>query len=253
MITARPPGGGFRNGTTGQTDVLSRPIREPRNFGDTFVTSHVNLDALIAREDFEVIGQGDEAPTKLAIEIRELEHDQFFFGGLRKPDFQRETSEWDPKRVAGLVRTFLEEELIPAVILWKNKDLYFVIDGSHRLSALIAWVQDDYGAGKRSQEFWGHSIPDDQIELANRTKTLIEKEFGSYKDHRDAIANPSAYGPDIIARARRMATISLQLQWVKGNSKNAENSFIRINQQAANITPRKHSVRAALRGYSVCS
>jgi hypothetical protein len=91
----------------------------------------VNLDALIVREDFEVKGQGGEAPTKPSIEIRELESDQFFFSGLRKPDFQRETSEWDPKRVAGLVRTFLKDDLIPAVILWKNKDLYFAIDGSH--------------------------------------------------------------------------------------------------------------------------
>src|SRR5262249_26294193 len=85
--------------------------------------AHVNLDALIKREDFEIVGEGD-APTKPSIEIRELERDGFFFAGLRKPDFQRETSEWDPKRVAGLIRTFLEEDLIPAVILWKNRDLY---------------------------------------------------------------------------------------------------------------------------------
>jgi hypothetical protein len=77
------------------------------------IAAHVNLDALIVREDFEVVGEGGEAPTKPSIEIRELEHDQFFFGGLRKPDFQRETSEWDPKRVAGLVRTFLKDDLIP--------------------------------------------------------------------------------------------------------------------------------------------
>jgi hypothetical protein len=153
----------------------------------------VNLDALIVREDFEVVGEGGEAPTKPSIEIRELELDQFFFAGLRKPDFQRETSEWDPKRVVGLVRTFLKDDLIPSVILWKNKDLYFVIDGSHRLSALIAWVQDDYGDGARSQEFWGHSIPDEQIRIAQKTRELIEKKFGSYKMHRDAILNPGAY------------------------------------------------------------
>ena len=64
--------------------------------------------------------------------MRDLERDGFFFSGLRKPDFQRETSEWEPKRVVGLIRTFLEDDLIPAVILWRNKDIYFVIDGSHR-------------------------------------------------------------------------------------------------------------------------
>jgi Protein of unknown function DUF262 len=200
--------------------------------------AHVNLDALIKREDFEVVAEGD-APTKPSIEIRELERDGFFFAGLRKPDFQRETSEWDPKRVAGLIRTFLEEDLIPAVILWKHRDLYFVIDGSHRLSALIAWVQDDYGSGETSQAFWGYSIPEDQIKIAQQTKELVEKEFGSYKSHRDAIANPVAYGPAIVSRARRLATISLNLQWVKGDANKAEHSFVRINQQAANITPQE--------------
>jgi len=185
------------------------------------------------------VAEGNEAPTKPSIEIRELEKDSFFFAGLRKPDFQRETSEWDPKRVVGLLRTFLDEDLIPSVILWKNKDLYFVIDGSHRLSALIAWVQDDYGSGATSQLFWGNAIPEEQIRIANQTKELVEKEFGSYRNHRDATSNPQLYGPDIVSRARRLATISLNLQWVRGDAKKAENSFVRINQQAANITPQE--------------
>ncbi len=201
--------------------------------------THVNLDALIVREDFEVIGPGQDIPIKNSIEIRELEKDGFFYAGLRKPDFQRETSEWDPKRVVGLIRTFLEDDLIPAVILWKNKDLFFVIDGSHRISALIAWVQDDYGAGEISQRFWGTSIPEEQIKIATDTKKLVEDEFGSYKNHRDSITNPHAYGPEIVARARRLATLSINLQWVKGDSTKAEKSFVRINQQAANITPQE--------------
>lgn len=59
----------------------------------------VNLDALIAREDFEVISDGDEAPVKQSIDIKDLEPSAFFYGALRKPDFQRETGEWDPNRV----------------------------------------------------------------------------------------------------------------------------------------------------------
>lgn len=203
------------------------------------MAAHVNLDALIKREDFDIVAQGNEAPTKQSIEIRELEKDSFFFAGLRKPDFQRETSEWDPKRVVGLLRTFLDEDLIPSVILWKNKDLFFVIDGSHRLSALISWVQDDYGNGETSQIFWGHSIPDEQNRIAEQTKAFVEKEFGSYRSHREAVSSPQSYGPDIVSRARRLATISLNLQWVKGDATKAENSFVQINQQAANITPQE--------------
>jgi hypothetical protein len=201
--------------------------------------AHVNLDALVPREDFEVVSKGEQAPRKPSLQINDLEHDAFFYGALRKPDFQRETAEWDPKRVVGLIRTFIDGELIPAVILWQNQELLFLIDGSHRLSVLIAWVHNDYGDGPRSQQFFDHTIPEEQLTVAKRTRELVEKEFGSYKSHRDAIANPTQYGPDVVARARRFGSLSLELQWVRGNADKAEDSFIRINQQAAIITPQE--------------
>lgn len=199
----------------------------------------VNLDSLIPREDFEVRTDGDETPIQQTIQIRDLESSAFFFGALRKPDFQRETAEWQPARVGGLVRSFIENDLIPAVILWKNHDLVFVIDGSHRLSALIAWVQDDYGDGPRSQEFFDHTVPEEQVRVAKRTREAVEGEIGAYEDHRRAIENPDQFGPDIVARARRLGSLALQLQWVRGDSQKAEDSFIRINQQAAMITPQE--------------
>jgi hypothetical protein len=203
------------------------------------VPASVNLDALIPREDFLIETSGTEAPEKGSIQISELENNAFFFGAVRKPDFQRETAEWEPKRVMGLIRTFVRNDLIPAVILWKNRELLFVIDGSHRLSALIAWVQDDYGDGERSQEFFNHLIPEEQIKAAQRTREMVEKEFGSYKDHKAAIADPSKYGPDLVARARQFGSLGLALQWVRGDATTAEASFVRINQQAAMITPQE--------------
>jgi hypothetical protein len=112
------------------------------------LATNVNIDALIPREDFEVVSANDDAPVLQTIAVRDLEPTAFFYLALRKPDFQRETSEWDPKRVANLIRTFIEGDLIPAVILWKHREYLFVIDGSHRLSALIAWVHNDYGDGE---------------------------------------------------------------------------------------------------------
>ena len=204
----------------------------------TAMASHVNLDALIPREDFCVSGPG-EAPKKTTIQIQELEPGAFLYESLRKPDFQRQTEEWDPRRVAGLIRTFIEDDLIPAVILWQNKGLRFVIDGSHRLSALAAWVHDDYGDGERSKSFYNGEIPDEQKRFADQTRKLVEKEFGSYADHIASMKNSDAYGPDIRKRALTFGTLSLELQWVKGNVAKAENSFIRINQQAAMITPQE--------------
>jgi hypothetical protein len=49
------------------------PAPEPK-----YMAAHVNLDALIKREDFEVVLQGSEAPTKPSIEIRELRTRWFF-------------------------------------------------------------------------------------------------------------------------------------------------------------------------------
>ena len=203
------------------------------------MATNVNLDALIAREDFEVETGNDDAASLPAIAVRDLETRSFFYPALRKPDFQRETSEWDPKRVAGLIRTFIEGDLIPAIILWKHRDLLFVIDGSHRLSALIAWVHDDYGDGETSQKFFGHSIPAEQLNFARRTRDLISAELGSYADHVAAAENPAGFGPDIVARARALASRVLNVQWVRGDHTKAEASFVRINQQAAMITPQE--------------
>jgi len=203
------------------------------------MAGNVNLDALLSREDFEVLTSNDDAPVPQTISARDLELNAFFYLALRKPDFQRETSEWDANRVVGLIRTFIEGDLIPAVILWKHREYLFVIDGSHRLSALIAWVHDDYGDGVLSQKFFEHAIPHEQISFAQRTRDIVNKEIGSYADFVKAAQAPAGYGPDTIAKSRALGSRVLSLQWVRGDAATAENSFVRINQQAAQITPQE--------------
>ena len=51
------------------------------------------------------------------------------------------------------IKTFIEGDLIPAIILWRSPGGTFIIDGAHRLSALIAWVDNDFGDGTVSTEF----------------------------------------------------------------------------------------------------
>ena len=56
----------------------------------------VVLDALIPREDFEIvsdIGNGGNTRNKTTLSIEDLKYDSFFFAALRKPIFQRETDE----------------------------------------------------------------------------------------------------------------------------------------------------------------
>lgn len=156
-------------------------------------------------------------------------------GLIRKPDFQRETNEWGPEKIANLIESYVTGDLIPAVILWQNGGFTFVIDGSHRLSALAAWVNDDYGDGTISKTFYDGAISEDQVKIAERTRINIRKMIGSYKDHILSITNPEKVSPEIVARSRDLGRLAVQLQWVKGDASKAEDSFFKINQEAAPI------------------
>ncbi|WNG19333.1 HNH endonuclease family protein [Cystobacter fuscus] len=195
-----------------------------------------DLDALIPRSDFRIARDTDDSLMSTTMKITDLEIGAFTFGALRKPDFQRETSDWEPKKIVELISSFLNGDLIPAIILWKNGDLLFVIDGSHRLSALIAWVQDDYGDGERSRKFFDYQLPEEQEKAAEQTRKIVEERLGAYRDHQNAIKDPDKYPPETVARARRLGGLALQLQWVRGDAEKAEESFLRINQQASLIS-----------------
>lgn len=197
----------------------------------------INLDALIPREDFEV-RDSEASPTNKSPSLKatDLEEDSFFFGSIRKPDFQRETNEWDQERVISLVQSFLSNDLIPAVILWKNEAGYtFVIDGAHRLSALAAWVNNDYGDGNITKSFYDSIISDDQIDAAARLREQVNKIIGPYSDYKLAIKNPEKVKPEIVSKARLLGSLAIQIQWVDGDAKKAEASFFKINQKAAPI------------------
>lgn len=190
----------------------------------------VNLDAIVPREDFEITGTINSGNLKHAISITDFSSG-FFYPFLRKPDFQRETNEWDSKKVCDFIESFIDGDLIPSIILWRsNSGLFFVIDGSHRLSALIAWINNDYGDGTLSLKFYDNNIPEEQIAIAQETRILINKRIGSYQELISASTNANAL-PALLQRARNLGAYSIQVQWVDGDAKKAESSFFKINQQ----------------------
>jgi hypothetical protein len=198
----------------------------------------VYLDALLPREDFDIDESQNSAKKKESFSISDLREDDFFYLTLRKPDFQRETNEWTAEKVCELIKSFLNGELIPAVILWRSKSGYnFVIDGSHRVSSLIAWINDDYGDGTISKLIFDGMIPEEQIEIAVKTRKLIEKEVGKYTDYQLALKYPDKVKSEIALRAKNLGATAVQLQWVEGDAEVAEASFFKINQQAAKIDP----------------
>ncbi|MEN9432618.1 MAG: hypothetical protein RLZZ422_207 [Pseudomonadota bacterium] len=197
----------------------------------------VNLDALIPREDFDLRENAGSSSRNIStLAVRDLEHNSFFYSVLRKSDFQRKTNEWDAERITSLIESFLDGDLIPAVILWKNGAGYtFVIDGAHRISALAAWINNDFGDGAISKQFYDGIIPEEQLETAENTRIKVRKEIGLYDEYLLAIKNPDKVKKEIIDRAKLIGNIAIQVQWVEGDAKKAEASFFKINQKAAPI------------------
>lgn len=200
----------------------------------------VNLDALIQREDFLAGDGGDAAGAagKSDASRTDLSKGESFYLTLRKPDFQRETAAWTPEAIVDFIEAFIDGDLIPSVICWQSPArLTFVIDGAHRLSAIMSWLQDDYGDGADSITFYSNNIPDEQRRIALKTRELVHTRIGSYKDYRAETANPGS-NPRLSDRARALAHSKIPLLWVRGqDSKKAERSFLTINQAAVQIDP----------------
>src|ERR1035438_9607533 len=102
--------------------------------------------------------------------------------------------------------------------------------GAHRVSALIAWVNDDYGNGQISNRAWGHSVPEAQAKLHSKTKALMDLSIGSYAQLYDFGLNPEKTDDPIkLRRGRAITTMQLSMQVVKGSAAVAEESFYKIN------------------------
>lgn len=166
-----------------------------------------------------------------------MEERSFLYQVLRKPDFQRETANWEPDKVADLILSFLEGDLIPSVILWRSPSgNIFVIDGAHRLSALIAWVTDDYGDRQISTPFFDGFIPPEQQKAADQTRRLVSDKVGSYAQLKAVAQHPdSAISVDRQRYAKNLAVYAINLQWVHGDASKAEHSYFKINQKATLI------------------
>ena len=197
------------------------------------------------RDDFAVQGPKLETSESIrTLSIENLTSSGMIVPLLRKPDFQRETNHWTPKQVLSFLESFLDNELIPSVILWKSDSFVFVIDGGHRLSALRAWIEDDYGDGPISSRYFSGQINASQKKVAVSTRKLIEEKIGKYSTIKDALINQEGHTSDRVRRARNMAMRSLDLQWVSGDSEKAETSFFKINTQG---TPLDKSEELLLR------
>ena len=200
-----------------------------------------NLDAHIPRADFAAIDSGTPSSDNFQqIHLHNLVGDNnFIYKMLRKPDFQRETNQWSPQQISTLVDSFMEGELIPAVILWRSESSnIFVIDGGHRLSALLSWARDDYGDGVDSNIFFNNQISRHQKTAADRTRKEIQERIGSYASWQERSRRYDQIS-DINEkrRAGNFSSRGVQVQWINGDADKAESSFFKINSQGTALDP----------------
>lgn len=188
-----------------------------------------NLDAMIRREDFAAI-DGDQGMHEnvTTISVRDFADGGLLGNALRKPDFQRETNHWRPEQVVRLLECFVSGDLIPSVILWQSPTCVFVIDGGHRLSALRAWIEDDYGDGPLSQPFFGYDISNEQRKIADQTRQLVKERVGTWQHYKQRSKDESL-DPQERRRVNTAIARGIPIQWVKGDADRAENSFFTIN------------------------
>jgi hypothetical protein len=197
----------------------------------------VNLDALIERADLAEVNTPLGGKPTGEVTISNLK-DEIFYSGLRKPDFQRETASWSPQKIAEMIASFLDGDLIPAIILWRSGHLTFVIDGAHRISAMLAWIFDDYGDKSRSIEFFDNFIPEEQQALARKTRELVNSTVGSYASFQDLARSRKHVPDDKQVRLANFTTNSFVVQWVpQDDADGAERSFFKINQAPTPVDP----------------
>lgn len=205
-------------------------------------TNLVNLDAMIAREDFAASGaETSDVGSVSSISVRDFTMGGLIGPALRKPDFQRETNHWSPEQIVSLLECFVNNDLIPSVILWKSSSYLFVIDGGHRLSVLRAWVQDDYGDGHISQKYFGYEISGAQKKAALKTRELVNQAVGPWKHFETAISDASIDGPER-TKVTSVVSRALPIQWVHGNADKAESSFFMINTKGTPLDELEESL-----------
>lgn len=167
---------------------------------------------------------------------------------LRKPDFQRATWAWTPEDCVSLLESIVNEQVIPSIIMWSSPEsgLDFILDGGHRVSVVMAWLNDDWGDKDRLDS----AIDEDQIKVikdaANKVRYLVDARVGNiqkYKEAEETIERILEQGEENPKRIMGEETfkrgqfyrkflkggVSFHRLWVTGNYEKAEASFVKIN------------------------
>ena len=103
---------------------------------------------------------------------------------------------------------------------------------------MLGWIYDDYGDKARSIALFENRIPNEQLQLAEQTRKLIQQEVGTYASYKEAMKTVTYASDQMKARLGRLASNSFVAQWVPAvDAVGAENSFFKINQSPTPVDP----------------
>lgn len=220
----------------------------------------VHLDHLIYRESLRWVENTQASPGWPTTQVRPLhvlkyrdllDDETSLFPLLRKPDFQRETSAWKVSDCVALLESVVNQLIVPSVIVWRNPEnrLLYILDGSHRVSVVRAWMLDDWGDKAEEGYYERHEYVSDIKLAAQLAREEVNRTIGAFADFVKA-------GKRFLAKSKTRATNELSedelkrgywysdmmttdagfhVQEVSGDYEVAESSFVRINRSGQEL------------------
>ncbi len=220
----------------------------------------VYLDHLIQRENLrysrpeETIEAHSTGAHQQIMPLRDLMQREASarLHNLRKPDFQRATWAWTPDDCVSLLDSLVHEQVIPSIIMWysPHNGYDYVLDGGHRLSVVIAWLNNDWGA--HLTDFEDEEEEEHIKQAARRVQQLVETRIGTVADYiaaeqalekavRAGKSGLEELGERTFKRAlfyRQLLKrdVGFHILWVSGDYERAEQSFLKINKSGKQLT-----------------
>lgn len=225
-------------------------------------TRTVYLDHLIPRENLRYsraqdrAGSGGVNQEPDMLRLADLYGERLFsqINLLRKPDFQRATSAWTPDDCVALLDSVVNEQIVPSIIQWASPDskYNFILDGAHRVSVILAWLNDDWGDKAPASSIVDAEQLQQIKDVANIVRSLVKSKIGSFQDYRDIYeardrVEAQHLDPEVVLGTKNYqralffdrlsrGSVGFHILWVPGDHRKAEQSFLKINKSGKQLT-----------------
>lgn len=218
----------------------------------------VYLEHLITRESLrfkrskEKISPSGAATLRMSDLFEDHRSSRVSF--LRKPDFQRATWAWSPEDCVSLLESIVNDHVIPSIIMWTSPEngLDYVLDGGHRVSVVLAWLNDDWGDKLRLEDYRDEEQALSIKKVAREVRDLVKLRVGSISEYqladnefnnilktkdapRDKL-DQKTFNRGLFYQRLCKGDIGFHILWVNGDYEKAETSFLKINKSGNKLS-----------------